>query len=857
MNFFSPSFQTKEVVINIFKLAYAILSSDLDVQYYFKEHDLDHKLFLLLNTVLYTEPFDLCELMFVMNLMLNMATGGEFYFLIEKNLFCKDFLIYSSLASQKKSNLDSDRPGIYTQTLLDRFEKSQNNTPNSPNFEEPIIQRTFDDRSPESPYRMPQHRTIDRPKPAPFFLRLLPAKERDSKSPINDSTSILIKPPVQQKTLNIDDSESKSNNSPERRSKKSFTLNLMMTNFPKSPLAQTLTTRHQKKPSNLMATHYEREIQIHQILENYKNNFADMARYIRIKIPYFIDMIVRFLYEIPDLENNDNVKDVKCFYINVLKNLLPNNESYNSAFLSRDFVVMRFLLSLRLEKEEEIREEISQTLSLCMGNYMNNHQLKAIFNLMHYNLSLAEYCQSQLQRNKAKSSSRIVEKCQLSALFTSELTSYTQSLFSNENYFNSLQSILKMLLGLIRNQSPPEKSSKILNFSGQNSGIVFTNMRFPINEFTLIFELNFDNLLSTEPQEMAFIYHQNQRIAGTLYDLNSCKTPTIARCGLKEKGIDDRFLQSPQMRPKDGILKRFSQWIDDKGSKKEKDKYLPRIFSLVSQDSNNCLDVYINERKELTIELLDRNKSSICIETFKQKFEERKTYSLALSYSSSNEQFQVFLDNEELSSNRMKIPLQPEKFMYPKYFTLFCSTVKSIDPKHSKAMDYKKLLPLTIENSLSGYCSFFKLVDKAIGMKDIPSQISVNQTSRSLNLNIFEFLLKHNFTSENNWVSLMKSEPCSVENQQVFLEERTKSRLDFMNKIINKLTIGNFCAGANGPKNTNPIDNQPFDVKCKGVSYLEKICFLDYFLMFGNIEVILFMVDMLATESDFLDNEKR
>lgn len=755
------------------------------------------------------------------------------------------------MASKKKILYnDNENQIVLTQTLIDKFGKSNNNTPNTPILEEPIIQRTFDEKAPEFSEQKIEPKVNERPHP-PFFFKLVASTLKESKSPI-DSTSILLKQPIHQRTLYLDDA---SNTSPDRRSKKSFTCNLNVQNFPKSPLAQTLI-RHHKRPSNLMATHYEREILIHQVLENYKNNFADITRYIRIKIPYFIDMIIRFLYEIPDLET-----DVKSFYINVLKNLLSNNECYNAAFIARDFVIMRLLLSLRLEDEDDIRKESCETLNLSLGNYMNNHQLKAIFNLMHYNLSLAEYCQSQLHKNKAKSSSRIIERCQLSALFTSELPSYSISLFAYNNYFNCTQSLLKMLLGLVKQSNQSEKPQKILNFSGQNSGVVFTNMRFPINGFSIILDLMFDNLLTTDIRELPILYHNNPKSAMNPNDLIGIKasnsnTNSNAEHLIRsnEKSFEENITAT--LKPKDLCnfnLRHFNDKIDEKSMRKE--KYLPRIFSLVSQDSCSCLDVYINEKKELNIELLDKNRTSVFLETFKYKFEEMISYSLVISYN--NDQFQVFLNNEELPSNKMKIPLPIEKFLYPKYFTLCCSPVKNLEAKLAKNQDYKKLMPLTIENSLSGNVSFFKLIDKAINPKEILIEKSCQVNQKSINLNIFGFLLKNNFTSENNWVSLIKSEPCAVENQQVFLEERSKSKMDFMNKLINKLTIGNFCAGANDNKSSNPIDNQPFDVKCKGVSYLEKISFLDFFLMFGNVEVFLFMVDLLATDFDFLDHEKR
>ena len=791
-------------------------------------NDLDHKLYLILNSVLYTASFDVWELMFVFNLILNMATGGEFYFLVEKYLFCKDCVIYSSVPSQKKSLTAISNNFLLTQTVI---EKDKTSKPDKQNDQiEKIINNFDSEKSPNVANLQEKGKTTQKP----FFFRLI-STNLDSKTPLADSSSSLIKP---NKNFQIitkpseDESPLKEKTtSPDRRSKKSFTV------------TSASVRTHQKRPSALMATHYARDIEISQAFDNYSTNFADISKYIRIKIPYFIDMIIRFLYEIPNLANT-----LKQFYLAVLKNMIPDNSCYNSAFISRDFCIMRLLLCLRLEKEDLLRDEINKSLILILENYMNNHQLKAIFNLLHYNLSLQDYCQSQMTKNRTRNRSKILERSQITSLFSGDISFYTNSLTCHENFFTSTQSLLKLLLNLIKESSKTEKSHKILNFSGQNSGIVITNMRFPINGFTILLDLTIDNLLTTDKREMPGIYHSSQNIDIKNNNKLVLSPDHLIHCQWpKDKNLDGHYLSPSKLSSQNSMhMKKF---IDKEEQKSTGNiKYTPRIFTLTSHDSSCYLDVYITEKRELNIELLDKARTSLISETFKCHFEERKLYKLLINYS--NEQFQVFLGEDELISNKLNFPKLHEKFLHPKYFSLCCSPLKSIDHK-TKTQDLKKLIPLTIENSLSGTISGFKLIDKPITPKEI-NQIS---TYRSLSLNIFEFLLKHNFMSENNWVSLVKSEPCSIENQQVFVEERAKSRLDFMNKLIRKIKDVGSQVSLHKISN-NLVENQPFDVKCKGVSFLEKICFLDFFLMFGNVEVFFYMIDSLATEFDFIDTEK-
>ena len=814
-----------------------------------------------------------------------MATGGEFYFLIEKYLFCKDFAVYSSSSSQKS-------PANNDNSLND--EKSMKNTPKIGTLDSIPLENSS--------------KLKEKPNSKPFFLRLISTNLQDWKSPINnDSASCYSRLPkdsddkdqknsyqnkkdcdknfinfdksfpnsqkdkkisekleISQKSLEINKNKTNSMNSsessdfsPDRKAKKSFT-----TKFPKSPLSQI--TRHQKRHSTLMATHYDRDILIHQALENYTTNFADISRYIRIKIPYFIDMIIRFLYEIPELDGH-----LKLFYVTVIKNFIVDNSCYNAAFLAKDFVIMRLMLCLRLENEEVIREEICRILMLILGNFMNNHHLSAIFNLLQFNMNLRDFCQCQLNKNRRKNKSAILEKSQIGVLFSAELNSYEKGLNSIENYYNCSQNLLKLLLNLIKDSPKNENSQKILNFSGQNSGIVFTNMRFPIHDFSMIFELFFDNLLSTDKREMPnFYYNPQQSPLKSQTNVEILKKLENLKINEKSGEISKKLEKAKSIeksRKVENIEKNFCGKTMEKTIKVDDlSKYLPRIFTLTSNDNCSFLDVYLNEKRELTIELLDVSRNSLCLDTFKHKFEEKKAYNLIINYN--NEKFDVFLNHEELLSNKTTFPKLSEKFLYPKYFSLCCSPMKLLHINSQKLQDFKKLLPLTIENSLSGTLSFFKLMENSQRMNDLKNlknlKISKNSKisklcSKSLNLNIFEFLLRHNFMSENTWVSLVKSEPCSSENQQVFVEERAKSKLDFMNKFINKLMIWSPQNSAIKEESViNPIDNQPFDVKCKGVDYLEKICFLDFFLMFGNVEVFIYMIDLLATEEEFLENEK-
>lgn len=735
------------MVTNVLKLGYAVLSTDLELQHYFKDYDLDHKIFLILDSAFYRMPFDHGELMFLLNLLLNMATGGEFYDFIEKSLFCKEFFPQNSLLSHR-SEKSEEFPATF-----------QEKSPKKVSTGCGIFARTFEEKPVKGP------------------LKLVNFAAENS---VNSSSSILLKQLINQRTVCFEEKFciSPNSSSPERRTKKSLTVDIQNIRnnavvSPKSPLNKLRKQRSEKRPStttSLMATHYERELFLEEVLMNYEANFEEVSRHLRVKIPYFLDIIVRFLYEIADLDPS-----LKLFYVKVLKNMVFEENSYNSAILARDFVVLRLLLALRLEVSKEIREVLLQILAKILANFVNNHQMKAIFILMTFEITLKDFSQSYIKQRKSRAFAKTRENCEMSMLFSDFLPIYAEGLCDRARFFTCVRDLLQLFASLAQKAFSQELGSahfpeKILSFSGENSGVILTNLRFPIKDFTIFLEIRFENL--------------------------------------------------------------------------QKGAAAPRLFTLVGQHSA-ALDVFLNENREICAELVEKTRVVSRVETQNPHFCENLAYALAISFDSSHESFRFCVNGEELSCKKsVRFSHLPEKFASPKYFSLACSVVLP----DSKAAEIKRLAPLSIENSLS--CTVFSLKI---------AENAKNSQRKCLNLAVFEFLSKHNFKSQDVWVSLSKTLPGCIENQQVFLEERPKSRLDFVNRFLKR--INNFVKEQRENSSDGvarvAVETATFDVKCKGVSLLERIQFLEFFLMFGNVEVLFYLIDKLARDFDCFDNEKR
>lgn len=112
-----------------------------------------------------------------------------------------------------------------------------------------------------------------------------------------------------------------------------------------------------------------------------------------------------------------------------------------------------------------------------------------------------------------------------------------------------------------------------------------------------------------------------------------------------------------------------------------------------------------------------------------------------------------------------------------------------------------------------------------------------------------EEIAQINFSFENKWQSLLindiKKKEKNTNERILYLQ---KKELSFIKRNLNFL-IGN---------KQKSIENCLIEsLKVKGVTFLEKNDFPDFFLMFGNVGVFLYFLDIMATNTDFFQTEKR
>ena len=87
---------------------------------------------------------------------------------------------------------------------------------------------------------------------------------------------------------------------------------------------------------------------------NYQNNFAFLLNYVRIHIPFFLDMLIFFVYDI------QTSYILKKFSFSIVVGLLSEFSRYNSFMLKEDAFMEKILFYLRIEKDDYLKKSFAK-----------------------------------------------------------------------------------------------------------------------------------------------------------------------------------------------------------------------------------------------------------------------------------------------------------------------------------------------------------------------------------------------------------------------------------------------------------------------------------------------------------------
>ena len=176
---------------------------------------------------------------------------------------------------------------------------------------------------------------------------------------------------------------------------------------------------------------------------------------------------------------------------------------------------------------------------------------------------------------------------------------------------------------------------------------------------------------------------------------------------------------------------------------------------------------------------------------------------------------------------------------------------------------------LLIKDSFCGQIKSFFLLDQDLNpenLKKINEFYKISQTLSSINydsefegsilININAFSLKTQYKIDDNWFNLNKTEQ-NTESYVLFNEDWETKENSSKRSFINKIKY----LGAAKKKNPNYHDLQEKkeikigDIKGKGIAFINKYNLLNAFLSVGNIDIFLYVVELL---SDFkqIDEKK-
>ena len=96
--------------------------------------------------------------------------------------------------------------------------------------------------------------------------------------------------------------------------------------------------------------HQDNNNNLETFIQNFQNNFSFLLSYIRIFIPFFIDALVLYIYEV----EADSIMRKFCFI--VVAGLLGESARFNSFSLKDDSFIEKIMLYLRIEKDDFLKK---------------------------------------------------------------------------------------------------------------------------------------------------------------------------------------------------------------------------------------------------------------------------------------------------------------------------------------------------------------------------------------------------------------------------------------------------------------------------------------------------------------------
>lgn len=627
--------------------------------------------------------------------------------------------------------------------------------------------------------------------------------------------------------------------------------------------------------------HYDRNKDVNTIIEQYLIKYSRKTQKFKINMIWFLDVLIRALFEIV------SDRQIKKLYLCILHDFIKIS-NYNLAFLSNDSISLKFLLYFRYEEDTEVRKKISLILTDI---------LKANSKVSHIRV-LSSMLKSPLEVSEILKSTNLISIFQDKELL--KIKSKNMEIMSD-----SLRELFYMIINIVEFSKSNLIQKETLCFSGNSSGMILKNFNsFPSTNFSIICQIKFENLM---PFKKKFSVDYKKSLKHESFMDGFCKRsfnfikPHQTRVSELKKPISDDKVIEVEIKLLDQKKEENAPDIQKYSylSKDTPKKYRPILFSLFSS-SESYLEIFLEDQKSifdsnvvsnkltckdppkkyLKIRFVNTKKEKNYEQSFLHDFKEEEWYDLAISFQRNPKNknfFEVFLNGIEIMSNDSSGEMLGEyldEFKCLNLFSIGCSppaflktnnaggsSEKNIDLSDCFCGELKNLLILDLALNLEGSKKVLKKLKEEMSFGEKPEKTS-NQIYSNKNiimsLDDFTVLADIKMGFDFVWFEIKnKNEIKFLELdkyiQEKIVTEQAQSSKNNNNLFTKFLDIFKF----NKPNVRKNKQYNDFKIYTKEVTFIEKNTFFEILFINGNMDVLLYIFEIILSKENKFDSEAK
>lgn len=627
--------------------------------------------------------------------------------------------------------------------------------------------------------------------------------------------------------------------------------------------------------------HYDRNKTIQTIYEQYVFKYSGKTKKFKIQSIWFLDVLARMLFEIIEEET------VMRLFLHIFHDFIKLSQ-YNLAFVANNNISLKLLLYFRFEENPIILTQLKLIISDILRNYTKVSHIRVLSNILKYPFDFKEIL----------------------------LAANNLCIFENRDFFkkkahnpyilkSALREMSLMIGAIVEDQKKFTKEKETLYFSGNSSGIILKNFNsFPVSNYSIIFQIKFEDLT---PFQKTFIgdnkktVSSNESISGVFSIKRSFNLIKNQRLVPRLSEFSKTYSREFNNASGDPIIEvEIHKILTEEEYPKEIQKisYLwkettkkntPTIFSLYSSE-NSSLRIFLEDEKSVSEHTQQQKikKSSrknfkiVCYKkekSFEQIFpldlKEDFWYDFVICCKEGAKKkvlFELFVNGNEIKSYPIHTELFPkEDFEFLKslnLFTIGCNPPEFLKQNKREMFEDK----IELSDCFAGEIRNLLVLDIALNdeeskkaleqIKNVTSFISEksNNVYKSknivLSLDDFSILADIKMGFDFIWFEILnKNEIKYLEIEKIFTMKETPLqspdiKKNFLNKVLDLF-------GAKRSQNRKSKIYNDFKIYAKEVTLIENTSFFETIFTLGNVEIIFYFFEILASNHNNFSSETK